>query len=130
MSLRGLHSKTDEVSELASLLNLRVLTATICDKDSLQSFIDHISTNALKLKVTALNIDDFDLVSTNEGSVLFRKALMCGSLHYLALSVEMNKFPSYEPQMLQNLVSVQLEKNKMEDDPMQVLEMLPRIFSH
>ncbi|CAI9106567.1 OLC1v1005755C1 [Oldenlandia corymbosa var. corymbosa] len=131
-TLWGVESSIDEVSDISSLLNLRFLHARILDAASLNVVVEHIRTNGHKLKEVSLSIDltiwlgPFDLVGSYEGSLL-KKLLMCGNIHKLELMVQTRKFPRYESGMFQNLVTLDMYYNKIEEDPMETLEMLPHL---
>ncbi|KAL2223985.1 UNVERIFIED_CONTAM: putative disease resistance RPP8-like protein 2, partial [Sesamum indicum] len=78
------------------------------------------------LKLPKMDMD----VNTNreDGSTLFRRLVMCHSLHYLRIThCRVSKLPAYEVQLYQNVIELQLVGTRIEEDPMEILEKLPML---
>ncbi|KAL2224125.1 UNVERIFIED_CONTAM: putative disease resistance protein [Sesamum indicum] len=78
------------------------------------------------LKLPKMDMD----VNTNreDGSTLFRRLVMCHSLHYLRIThCLVSKLPTYEIQLYQNMIELQLVGTRIEEDPMEILEKLPML---
>ncbi|XP_011072210.1 putative disease resistance protein At1g59780 [Sesamum indicum] len=96
------------------------------------------------LKLPKMDMD----VNTNreDGLTLFRRLVMCHSLHYLRIThcrvsmvmchslhylrithCRVSKLPAYEIQLYQNVIEWQLVGTRIEEDPMEILEKLPML---
>ncbi|KAK4406021.1 putative disease resistance RPP8-like protein 2 [Sesamum angolense] len=128
-TLIGFSSSIFEITHLLKLQKLRVLNGIISDGESLSMIVDHILNHQDQFHDTQLFVRNYCNVNREEdGSTLFRRLVMCHSLSNLRTDCGVIKLPTYECHMLyRNVTVLTLEKSKMEEDPMGILEKLPML---
>ncbi|KAL2228666.1 UNVERIFIED_CONTAM: putative disease resistance protein RXW24L, partial [Sesamum indicum] len=126
--ITGFNSLVDDITHLLKLPKLRVLGGRIFYEESLSMIVDHILNYQEQFRDVQLNIDIGVNMDSEDGSTLFKSLVMCHSLYYLSIAYcRVSKLPTYEVQLYQNVIELQLVDTRIEEDQMKILEKLPML---
>lgn len=131
-TLVGFNSLFHDWKFVSRMKNLQRLRATVHDTKTLSEIIDDLNTNRNNLRESTLIIKDgCELTSCEEQVPILTKLFTCPNLHSLWIDVRMQKLQQeIETQVVfPRLMFLTLRKCEIEDDPMQILEMLPYLES-
>ncbi|KAL2228741.1 UNVERIFIED_CONTAM: putative disease resistance protein RF45 [Sesamum indicum] len=126
--ITGFNSLVDDITHLLKLPKLRVLEGRIFYEECLPMIVDHILNHQEQFRDVNLNIYMGVNMDSEDGSTLLKGLVMCHSLHYLSIAYcRVSKLPTYEVQLYQNVIELQLVDTRIEEDPMKILEKLPML---
>ncbi|KAL1548385.1 hypothetical protein AAHA92_16624 [Salvia divinorum] len=131
-TLIGFDSLFHDWKSVSRMKNLRRLRATVHDAKTLSEIIDDLKTYRNNLQESTLIIrDGCELTSLEQEVPILRKLLTCPNLHSLWIDVHIqNLQQEIKTQVVfPKLVFLTLRNCKIEDDPMQMLEILPCLES-
>ncbi|XP_011072212.2 probable disease resistance protein RF45 [Sesamum indicum] len=126
--ITGFNSLVDDITHLLKLPKLRVFEGRIFYEESLSMIVDHILNHQEQFRDVQLNIDMGVNMDSEDGSTLLKRLVMCHSLHYLSIAYcRVSKLPTYEVQLYQNVIELQLVDTRIEEDAIKILEKLPML---
>ncbi|KAG6431228.1 hypothetical protein SASPL_109306 [Salvia splendens] len=131
-TLIGFDSLFHDWKSVSRMKNLRRLRATVHDVKTLSEIIYDLKTYRDNLQESTLIIrDGCELTSLEQEVPILRKLLTCPNLHSLWIDVHTpNLKQEIKTQLVfPRLVFLTLRNCKIEDDPMQMLEILPCLES-
>ncbi|XP_073026575.1 probable disease resistance protein At1g58390 isoform X2 [Primulina eburnea] len=125
-TLIGFSSKLFETNHLLKLTNLQRFDGIVDDLESLSVVVDHISKLKDQLREARLEINVRDDLSSEQGSLVIDSLMYC-PLNYLSIHGKLRRFPTWDPQLLHNLVYLVLSGNEIVEDPTETLQHLPTL---
>ncbi|XP_073028309.1 LOW QUALITY PROTEIN: probable disease resistance protein RXW24L [Primulina eburnea] len=126
-TLIGFSSLFFDTNHLLKLSNLRRFGGYVDDIESLSVVVDHMTKLKDQLREARLEIYVTDL-SSEEGSLVIDSLMHC-PLNYLRIDGRLRRWPTWDPQSLQNLHTLILDSSEVGEDPMEKLQHLPTLRS-
>ncbi|XP_073312496.1 probable disease resistance protein At1g58390 isoform X2 [Primulina huaijiensis] len=124
----GFSSKVFDTNHLLKLTNLQRFDAVVHDLESLSVVVDHFTKLKDQLREARLEINVRDDLSSEQGSRVIDSLMHC-PLNYLSIKGKLRRLSAWDPQLLQNLVSLSLSCSEIVEDPMETLQHLPTLQS-
>lgn len=127
-TLIGFNSLVHELKGITRMKNLRHLIAVVCDDESLSAVSNAITTAWNNLQFCEVSIEQScHLTFEEEGAMKLEKLFRCPTLHALNINVGLGKLlEECKYQIISSkLVLLELHRCEIEDDPMEILGMLP-----
>ncbi|XP_073026754.1 putative disease resistance protein At1g59780 [Primulina eburnea] len=125
-TLIGFSSKLFDTNHLLKLTNLRRFHAIVDDIESLFVVVDHIIKLKDQLREASLEISMGHDLSSEQRSLVIDSIKYC-PLNYLSIYGKLRRLPTWDPQLLQNLVFLVLSGSEIVEDPMETLQHLPTL---
>ncbi|XP_073312248.1 putative disease resistance protein At1g50180 [Primulina huaijiensis] len=122
-TLIGFNSLVFDTTHILKLTNLRRFDGIVDDIESLFLVVDHIIKLKDQLREVSLVIRVRDDLSSEQGSRVIDSLMHC-PLNDLSIKGKLRRLPAWDPQLLQNLVSLSLFRNEIVEDPMETLQNL------
>ncbi|XP_075487925.1 LOW QUALITY PROTEIN: putative disease resistance protein At1g50180 [Primulina tabacum] len=121
-------SKLFDTNHLLKLTNLRRFDGIVHDIESLSVVVDHITKLKDQLREASLEINVEHDLSSEQGLLVIDSLMYC-PLNDLSIDGKLRRLPAWDPQLLQNLVSLSLSGSEIVEDPMEILQNLPTLRS-
>ncbi|XP_073026747.1 putative disease resistance protein At1g50180 [Primulina eburnea] len=127
-TLIGFSSRLCHTKHLLKLTNLRRLGGHISDIETLSVVVDHMTKLKDQLREASLLIHVEHDLSSELGSRVIDSLMHC-PLNKLSIDGKLRRLPTWDPQLLQNLVHLVLSDSEIVEDPMETLQHLPTLQS-
>ncbi|XP_057766252.1 probable disease resistance protein At1g58602 [Salvia miltiorrhiza] len=126
-SLIGYDSSVHELKHITRMKNLRRLSASICDNESLSAIMDAIATKWNKLSYCTVSVNQgCEFTTSEEGLMKLKQAFSCPNLYFLRICVGLGKLleDCISDIITSKIVKLSLLYCEIEHDPMRILGKL------
>lgn len=129
-SLIGFDSSVHELKYITRMKNLRRLSASVCDIESLSAITNAIATNWDKLSYCTVTIKKgCEFTKTEQGLIKLKQAFSCPNLYHLRILVRLGRLleDCTSAVIGSEIVKLSMVNCEVEDDPMGILGRLPSL---